>query len=203
MATEEETRTLSKGEVNQLLETWYPEGAAERIKILIVEDDQATKLLYNRGLFEQVFDRKVTPSGREALRLYAEWHPDIIVLDIFLPEITGYQVLKEIRTILDDRKTVIVMATSLSGRDDVLSCIKLGADGYITKPFSCGEIGTKILSYYAKREPDRAKKAAALCAVIAKQSRLQSLLEKDSARPKEDPQEAAEVPADDRAAGKE
>ncbi len=175
MATEEETRLLSTDEVNQLLDTWYPEGAVEKVKVLIVEDDQATRLLYNRGLFDQVFDKKLTPSGREALRLYDDWHPDIVLLDIFLSEMTGYQVLKEIRTTLSDRKTVIVMATSLSGRDDVLSCIKLGADGYITKPFPCGEIGAKILGYYAKREPDRAKTATALCTVIAKQTRLQSL----------------------------
>jgi CheY-like chemotaxis protein len=94
-------------------------------------------------------------SGKEAILVYEEWHPDIIVLDIYLPEMTGYQVLKAIRTTIEDNKTTIVMATALSGREDVLSCMKLGVEGYIVKPFQCMEIGAKILSYYAKKEPER------------------------------------------------
>ena len=130
------------------------------------------------------------------------WHPDIIVLDIFLPEMTGYQVLKTIRTDIEDKKTTIVMATSLSSSQDVQSCIKLGVEGYIIKPFQCGEIGVKILSYHAKREPERAQKAQTLCKEILKQSQVQWLLDMEKPKTKEDT-DGVSKRAPDREAGEE
>ena len=186
MATEEEPLMLSKGEVNYLLEPQGSQIDADKIKILVVEDDHITRLLYDKGLFNQIFDKKMVASGKEAILVYDKWHPDIIVLDIFLPEMTGYQVLKTIRTDIEDKKTTIVMATSLSSSQDVQSCIKLGVEGYIIKPFQCGEIGVKILSYYAKREPERAQKAQTLCKEISKQSQVQWLLDKETPKTKED-----------------
>ena len=176
---------LSKDEVNYLLEPQRSQIDADKIKILVVEDDHTTRLLYDKGLFNQIFDKKMVASGKEAILIYNSWHPDIIVLDIFLPEMTGYQVLKTIRTNIEDKKTTIVMATSLSSSQDVLSCMKLGVEGYIIKPFQCGEIGVKILSYYAKREPEQAKKAQTLCKEISKQSQVQWLLDMEKPKTKE------------------
>ncbi|MCX5838169.1 MAG: response regulator, partial [Deltaproteobacteria bacterium] len=180
------TRMLSKDEVNCLLEPQCSPSGTDKIKILVVEDDHTTQLLYDKGLFNQIFDKKLVASGKEALLVYEEWHPDIIILDIYLPEMTGYQILKAIRTNIEDKKTTIVMATSLSGREDVLSCMTLGVEGYIIKPFSLQEIGAKILGYYAKKEPERARKADTLCREILKQSQIRWLLDKDKSKTKED-----------------
>jgi len=185
MVSEEESPMLTKKEVTSLLEPQGPQSGTDRIRILVVEDDLTTRLLYDKGLFSQVFDKKMAVSGKEAILAYDEWHPDIIVLDIYLPEMTGYQVLKEIRTTIEDRKTTIVMATALSGSEDVLSCMKLGIDGYIVKPFHLREIGEKILSYYAKKEPERARRADVLRREILKQSQIRWLLDQDQPRPKE------------------
>jgi DNA-binding response OmpR family regulator len=179
MTTDDSSHILSKNEVSYLLEPRGSQIGMDRIKILVVEDDHTTQLLYDKGLVDQIFDKRIVVSGKEALLAYDEWHPDIIILDIFLPEMTGYQVLKEIRTTIEDKKTTIVMATSLSGSEDVLSCMKLGVEGYIIKPFSLQEIGTKILGYYAKKEPERTRKADALCREILKQSQIRWLLDKD------------------------
>ncbi|MBA4396614.1 MAG: hypothetical protein C0394_04425 [Syntrophus sp. (in: bacteria)] len=186
MATDDGTRILTKDEVNSLLEPECSQDDTYRIKIMVVEDDHTTQLLYDKGLFSQVFDKKIVASGKEALLVYGEWHPDIILLDIYLPEMTGYQVLKSIRTKIEDKKTTIVMATSLSGREDIMSCMKLGVEGYIIKPFSLHEIGTKILSYYAKKEPERARKADNLCREILRQSQIRWLLDKGKTQTKED-----------------
>lgn len=186
MATDEKDRILTKGEVNYLLEPQCSQISSEKIKVLVVEDDRTTQLLYDKGLFNQIFDKKIVVSGREALFAYKEWHPDIIVLDVYLPEMTGYQVLKAIRTTIADKKTTVVMGTSLSGNDDVLSCMQLGIEGYIVKPFQCMDIGVKVLSYYAKKEPDRARKAETLCREIAKQSQINLLLDKDKSKTKDD-----------------
>jgi DNA-binding response OmpR family regulator len=188
MTQEEIPPVLTKDEVNQFLEPQSAHEDMDRIKILIAEDDHTTRLLYDKGLFDQVFDKKMIISGKEAIHVYNEWHPDIIVLDIYLPEMTGYQVLKEIRTTIQDKKTTIVMATSLSGSEDVLSCMKLGVEGYIVKPFPLREIWSKILGYYAKKEPERARKADALCREILKQAQVRWLLEnknKDKAKTKD------------------
>jgi DNA-binding response OmpR family regulator len=177
---------LSEEQVNSLLGAESSQNGADKIKILIVEDDTSTQLLYEKGLFNKVFDKKIIASGKEALLVYKEWHPDIVMLDIQMPEMNGGQILKEIRTNIGDKKTTIVMATSKSSSDDVKTCMKLGIEGYIVKPFSLREIGEKILSYYAKKEPERTRKAYAACRDILKQAPIRLLLDKDESMDKED-----------------
>jgi DNA-binding response OmpR family regulator len=192
MATEDESHILSKEEVHCLLGSYCSEDDTDKIKILIVEDDHHTQQLYDKGLFNQIFDKRMVASGKEAILVYDEWHPDIILLDIYLPEMTGYQVLKVIRTDIEDNKTTIVMATALSGTEDVMSCLKLGVEGYIIKPFPFREIAIKILGYYAKKEPERAQKVVALCREIAKKSQVRWLLDKEKPKAKEDTEGVSE-----------
>ena len=87
---------------------------------------------------------------------YRQWQPDIIVLDVMLPVMTGYFVLKEIRNTLKDKDTTIIMSTSLSKKDDVTTMMKLGIQGYIIKPFGVWEIGGRILKYYEKAHSQEA-----------------------------------------------
>ena len=183
---------LTKEEADLLLEE-KKYSLQDKIKILVAEDDPTTRLLYEKGLFNQIFDRRLVVSGKEAIAVYDEWRPDIIVLDIYLPEMTGYQVLKEIRTKIKDRKTTIVMATSLRDRQDVMSCMSLGVEGYLVKPFQCGEIGVMILNCYAKKEPERAKNAEAMCEEISRLSQVQLLLDKDAPRAKEETKSAGDA----------
>lgn len=185
MDTDKKHSTLIDEEAKILLESERSQESTDKIKILIVEDDHSTQLIYDKGIFDQIFDKKMVASGKEAIFVYDEWRPDIIVLDIYLPEMTGFQVLKEIRTTFEDRKTTIVMATALSGSEDVMSCMKLGVEGYIIKPFPFREIGAKILGYYAKKEPERARKADVLYRGILKQSRIRWLLNQDKSKTKE------------------
>lgn len=186
MIADDGTPMLTEEEVKILLDPPCSQDGADKIKILIVEDNLTTQLLYDKGLFNQIFDKKMVASGKEALLLYNEWRPDIILLDIYLPEMTGYMVLKEIRTTIGDMNTTIVMATSLSGAEDVLSCMKLGVEGYIVKPVPPREIGVKVLGYYAKKEPKRARKAEALCMVLVKESQVRWLLDKEKSKTRED-----------------
>ena len=70
MATEEEPLMLSKDEANYLLEPQGSQIDAGKIKILVVEDDHTTRLLYDKGLFNQIFDKKMVASGKEAILVY-------------------------------------------------------------------------------------------------------------------------------------
>jgi len=138
-----------------------PQGDAkiDTIKILIVEDSPNINLLYDRGLPDLVFEKRFATNGKDGLVIYDEWHPEIIVLDVMLPVMTGYSVLKEIRNNMKDQSTMIIMSTSLSGKEDVTSLMKLGIQGYILKPFSVRDIGRRILSCFEKADPPKAESA--------------------------------------------
>ena len=129
----------------------------ERLKILIAEDDLSAQLLYDKGLSDEVFEKRFARDGEKALEEYRSWKPDIMLLDIMMPVMSGYLLLKEIREKHKDDSTVIIMASSLSGEEDVRDCIKLGIQGYIVKPFKHKELTDKILQYYSQCESESPK----------------------------------------------
>lgn len=133
-----------------------------KIRTLIVEDDKSVSLIYNIGLREEVFEKRFLTDGNDALEVYREWKPDILILDIMLPGTSGYAILKAIREEMQSGDTGIVMATSLSGREGVLDCLSLGIQGYIVKPFTHKEVGQRVLGYYRKTNPEKAEAALAL-----------------------------------------
>jgi CheY-like chemotaxis protein len=129
----------------------------EKIRILIAEDIIATINLYKVALSSKYFEKKFVINGEEALAAYKEWKPDILLLDIKMPVMSGYSVLKIIRGVMDDKDTVIIMSTSENTIDDVKSCAKYGIEGYILKPFKVRKIEDQVLDGYAKKQPERAE----------------------------------------------
>lgn len=136
----------------------------DTIKTLILEDDVSIQDLYKKALPENVFEIKCVTNGKEGLSVYTSWKPDIVLLDVYMPVMTGFLVLKEIRTHIGDHKTTIIMQTTLSRKDDVMQCVKLGIQGYIVKPFEYKTIARTILKYYESAYPERAKAAQAVLA---------------------------------------
>lgn len=128
-----------------------------KLKILIVEDDKSTQQLFDKALVADIFDKQFCNNGVEALKAYQSWKPDIIILDIFMPLLTGYSVLKKIRREFEDRTTAIIMATSASNKEDVTGCVSLGIQGYIVKPFNYKEISNKVTEYYNIHKNEIAK----------------------------------------------
>ena len=108
-------------------------------------------------LAAKFFEKQLVSNGKDAMKTYQSWKPDIIVLDIMIPEMSGYMVLKEIRLNVGDKDTVIIMSTSISRKGSVMDCINLGIHGYIVKPFKTRELALKILDAYAQKKPARAK----------------------------------------------
>lgn len=125
------------------------------IRTLIVEDDQNIVDLYEVGLSNAAFEKRFAGNGSEALEIYDAWRPEIMILDILLPIMTGYAVLKEIRTVINDSKTTIIMATSLTDSNDIRDCIKLGIQGYIIKPFKLEDLGKRIFQYHQDHRPSQ------------------------------------------------
>lgn len=134
----------------------------EKVKVLVAEDDKTTQKLYERFLVEEIFDRSFAKSGGEALEIYRTWQPDVIILDIMLPEVSGYSVLKQIREDLQNKVIPIIISSSLSKKDDIVSCAKFGIQGYFTKPINWKEIGFRVLECYQKAIPKMADRVSAL-----------------------------------------
>jgi DNA-binding response OmpR family regulator len=128
----------------------------EKLKILIVEDHRVTQKLFDTSLDSNIFEKKFAFNGEEALALYRSWRPDIILLDIMLPVVSGYAVLKEIREKEEDKSTVIVISSSLLSRQDIMDCARLGIQGYMIKPLNFRELGSKVIEYYSQSVPERA-----------------------------------------------
>ncbi|HVO66146.1 MAG TPA: response regulator [Syntrophales bacterium] len=153
----------------------------QKIKVLIVDDHKVTQKLLEQSLQDDIFEKKIAEDGKFALDYYHEWKPDIILLDILLPVISGYSVLKEIRLKDNDKSTAIIVVSSLMEKADIMDCAKLGIQGYIVKPINFKEICRKVIEYFIKAYPERATEAAGLVNLIK---------DKPAAEEKNDPQGA-------------
>ena len=124
----------------------------DKLKIIIAEDDGVTQMFYDEGLSDDTFDKRIVGDGQEAISEYESWNPDIVVLDMMMPIKNGQEALIEIRKMEKDcnRRTMVVMATAISTKEDIHQCAKIGIEGYISKPFEISEISDLILKCYEK-----------------------------------------------------
>lgn len=111
------------------------------IKILIVDDDQNICELLRLYVQKDGYEAIVAYDGAAALEAVAEHNPKLILLDIMLPKLDGWQVCREIRKTLD---TPIIMLTAKGETFDKVLGLELGADDYITKPFDTKEVMARI-----------------------------------------------------------
>ncbi|MFQ5772775.1 MAG: response regulator transcription factor [bacterium] len=112
------------------------------IKILIVEDEESILMALKDDLTLEGYDVASASNGRQGLRMAKENRYDLIVLDIILPELNGFEVCKALRTA--NVTTPIVMLTAKSQDIDKVLGLELGADDYVTKPFSPREFLARI-----------------------------------------------------------
>ena len=131
--------------------------------VLIADDVEAISALIQSFLPPAAFEARVVTDGAKALEEFQQWRPEVVLLDIMMPIMSGYQVLKSIRA--ESEEAVVIMLTSRSSQDDVLSCSKEGIDGYLVKPIRPRTLQAAILKGIAKRDPERAKALAELVAV--------------------------------------
>ena len=105
-------------------------------KILIVEDEQDIAQLVQHYLQKEGFRSVTATSGVEAVKKVKEEKPDLIVLDLMLPEMDGLEVCKQVRSTPDTAMLPIIMLTAKAEESDTIVGLELGADDYVTKPFS-------------------------------------------------------------------
>jgi len=111
-------------------------------RILLVEDELLLGKIVKESLEVRGFTMFHATDGAEGLRLYRELHPDLIVLDIMMPEMDGISLAREIRK--TDRRTPVIFLTSKSQTQDVVRGFESGGNDYLKKPFSMDELIVRI-----------------------------------------------------------
>lgn len=112
------------------------------IKILIADDDKLISAFITKVLKNHPFELFVANDGAEAVRLFREIQPDLVLLDIMMPKMDGFQVCSHIRQ-SNQRVPILMLSAKLQTEDKVVG-LKLGADDYITKPFDRHELVARI-----------------------------------------------------------
>lgn len=102
-------------------------------KILIIEDDPFLSEMYCKKLKRLGFESRVAVNGKEGLEIVRQDRPDLILLDIVLPQVDGYEVLKRLKEDKELRKIPVIFLTNLGQKDEVEKGVSLGADAYIIK----------------------------------------------------------------------
>ncbi len=110
-------------------------------KILIIEDEAGIIHLLNLYLKDAGYVVVIARDGADGLALHAREHPDLVILDIMLPAIDGFEVCRRIR---QWSKTPILMLTARGSEDDRIQGLELGADDYLVKPFSPRELVSRV-----------------------------------------------------------
>ena len=111
------------------------------MRVLIVEDEAKTADYLNRGLSEQGFTVDLADNGIDGRHLALHGEYDVIVLDVMLPGVDGYGVLRALR---ERRQTPVIMLTARDQLDDRLQGFRSGADDYLVKPFALSELSARI-----------------------------------------------------------
>ncbi len=102
-------------------------------RILLVEDDDGLANVYQQRLEAEGFTVKRVPNGEDALAVAIEFKPDLILLDVMMPKVSGFDVLDILRNTPETAKIKVIMLTALSQDTDKEKAQKLGADDYLVK----------------------------------------------------------------------
>jgi len=115
-------------------------------KLLIVDDEDGVRALVRMTLDNGLFQIIEASEGLEALDLAREYHPDLVLLDVMLPDVSGMDICRKIKDDPDLASTTVVMLTARAQTSDVGDAEEAGADGYFTKPFSPIALTRKVES---------------------------------------------------------
>ncbi|MGB9006879.1 MAG: response regulator transcription factor [Candidatus Aminicenantales bacterium] len=128
----------------------------KKVKILVVEDDRPILTGLVDLLRGEGYEVAAAEDGKEALRAYAQARPNLILLDIMIPEKSGYDVCREIRA--QDSLTPILMLTAKGQEADKVAGLELGADDYVVKPFGVSELLARVRALLRRNRKEKPAK---------------------------------------------
>ena len=131
-----------------------------RRTVLLVEDEESITVPLQEALAREGFDASVAGTAAQALELARSLEPDVVLLDVMLPDGSGFDVCRELRR---ESSVPIIMVTARGEEADRVVGLELGADDYVTKPFSAREVVARIRAVLRRAEP-RGATAGRRCA---------------------------------------
>jgi DNA-binding response OmpR family regulator len=117
-------------------------GHVNATRVLVVDDEPMVRDVLARYLEKDGFDVGVAADGEEAIAAHAATHPDLVLLDLMLPRVDGLEVFRRIRELAP--ATAVIMLTAKGEETDRVVGLELGADDYVTKPFSPREVVARV-----------------------------------------------------------
>jgi DNA-binding response OmpR family regulator len=127
-------------------------------QLLVVEDDAAIRSALSRALTERGHAVSSAPNAMQALRVVLDCPPDLVILDLGLPDLDGYEVLRMLRAI---SQIPVVIATARDDEADIIRALDAGADDYVVKPFGVGQIEARVRAVL-RRSGDENKQTEAV-----------------------------------------
>ena len=119
--------------------------------VLVAEDDPDLSDLVAQVLRGEGYHVEVARDGEEALARFEECSPDLVVLDVMMPRLTGFEVLSRLRDLEDAGRPVPVLILSArASEEDIVKGFRLGVSDYVTKPFMIGELRARVRSLLAR-----------------------------------------------------
>jgi two-component system chemotaxis response regulator CheY len=118
--------------------------AIPKLQVLVVDDSPVYRKLIEHALEDGGYTPLFAQNGREALELYAQHAPSIVITDWMMPDFSGPELCERIRSHAQRAYTYIIVLTSISEKDNVVKGLAAGADDYLTKPFDPGELLARI-----------------------------------------------------------
>jgi two-component system cell cycle response regulator len=120
------------------------QAGEQQIRVLVAGDSAVSRKLVEHTLSEKRYSLVFAKSGREAVDLFAEHHPALVIVDWIMPDLTGIEICKHIRTKTQASYTYIILLTGKSGKESVIEGLAAGADDYLTKPFHPEELIARV-----------------------------------------------------------
>jgi two-component system, OmpR family, response regulator len=128
------------------------EPPARPARVLVVDDEPSISALLSATLRLVEFEVRVADSGHRALVAVEEFDPDLVVLDVMLPDLDGFDVARRLRS--TGRRVPVLFLTARDALEDRISGLTAGADDYVTKPFSLEEVVLRIRAILRRSQPE-------------------------------------------------
>lgn len=147
-------------------------GATRPFRVLIADDTQANRALLRAYLMRLGFETLMAEDGEQALALYELERPDIVLMDLMMPRMDGFESIERIRALSGDRWVPIVIVSAMDADYDIVRGLEAGADDFMTKPLSYQMFAAKMrnlaraLEFQVSREEARRREAAIADAVV-------------------------------------
>ena len=121
-------------------------------KILIIEDEPETREMFVEALIDEGFEAISAKNGRVGIQKTNKYHPDLIICDVTMPELDGYQVLTSLRQNPNTASIPFIVMSALPNKSERHKAIQLGANGYLSKPCTIEQLLDTIAKFFLLQE---------------------------------------------------